>query len=437
MGGLAFTSGEDALHTPRMPKEVYEATKARCQEILRGLYDQVESPLDGPGKLDFGDIDIYLASPKPEASTGLYAVDIISKALGAERNIVEGGRGSIAVAATFAIPWPSDEADDEADKDKKHIQVDVRVCESEEKLRWMLFKHGHGDLWQIVGAQIRPYGLTVDDSALWLRIPEIEESNKKLAKIFLTMDPPKVLDFLGLPMGEYWDQPFTSEKDLFEYIAFCRLIYVVPIAPEPDAKSLKSNDRRRMRQRSVFKNWMDEFVPECRQLGRFSVKKFTREAVTEEAFAAFGVEEEFKARRKEFLIKRQEDSIWNSLIKDSIPTPDVSDQQAILYKSCTVKALKEIILGNGENYNLEIDRENLKDSDGFYNIEYVEEFIKTHKDDVGEAALARHYGKYAEHKLQKETKAETQPSSIGSGLGQDSGFDAKRVQLPIRARSEL
>ncbi|PON25810.1 hypothetical protein TGAM01_v205247 [Trichoderma gamsii] len=410
MGGLAFTSGKGALCTPRMPKQVYETTKARCQEILRRLYHLVESPLDGPGKADFGDIDMFLASPTPEASTGLYAVNIISKALGAERTLVEGGRESINIAASFAIPWPSDEPSNAQDADKKHIQVDVRVCESEDKLRWMLFKHGHGDLWQIVGSQIRPYGLTVDDTAMSLRIPKIEESNKKLARVFLTSDPSKVLDFLGLPKEEYWDHPFPSAEDMFDYIGSSRLIYVAPTASEPDAKSLKSDDRRRMKQRPIFKKWMDEFVPECRQSGRFSERRLTREAITEEAFAVFGVETEYKARRKAFLIKRQKDYIWNTLIKDSFPTPNPSDSRAILHKSCSVKALKEIILGSGENYSFPLDQKSLKNSDGFYDMKYIEEFIETHKDEVGKAALVRHNEKYAEHLYSKGTKATMQPS---------------------------
>lgn len=410
MGGLAFASGKYALYTPRMPRKVYESTKAQCQEILSSLYHHVESPLDGPGKVDFGDIDIYLASPKPEASTGIYAINIISRALGAEHTIVETGSDSIKAAGSLAIPWPKEETNDGEDADKKHIQVDVRVCESEDKLRWMLFKHGHGDFSQIIGVMIRPYGLTIDDSALWLRVPEIEESNKKLAKIFLTSDLPKVLDFLGLPMEGYWDQPFPSAEDMFDYIACCRLMYVAPTAPEPDAKSLRSNDRRRMRQRLIFKKWMDEFVPECRQHGRFSEQKLTKEAVLEEAFAVFGVEEEYKARRKEFLMKRQEDFIWNTLIKESIPTPNPSDARAVLYKSCSVKALKEIILGNSENYDFQPDKKSLKTSDGFYDVEYIQKFIEMHKDDIGKAALVRHNEKYAGHVFQKKTKAEMQSS---------------------------
>jgi hypothetical protein len=242
---------------------------------------------------------------------------------------------------------------------------------------------------------------------LWLRIPEIEESNKKLARIFLTSDPPKVLDFLGLPMEQYWDRPFPSAEDMFDYITSCPLIYVAPIAPEPDAKSLRSNDRRRMRQRPIFKKWVDEFVPECRQLGRFAERKSTREAVTEEAFATFGVEKEYKARRQEFLIKRQEDFIWNDLIKESIPTPSPSDSRAVLHKSCSVKALKEIILGSGENYDFPIDRNKLKDPDGFYNMEYIKEFVETHKEDVGKAALVRHNEKNAGRLLQKGMKGMT------------------------------
>ncbi|KAM0257318.1 hypothetical protein ACHAQJ_004405 [Trichoderma viride] len=309
----------------------------------------------------------------------------------------------------MAIPWPTDEEKDKGEADKKYIQIDVRVCETEHKQRWMLFKHGHGDLWNIVGSMIRQYGLTVDDSAMWLRVPEIEESDRKRARVFLTSEPAKVLDFLDLPMDGYWDKPFLNIEDIFDYAARCRLMYVPPVAPEPDSKKLKANDRRRMNYRPVFRKWVDEFIPECRRLGTFSERKFTREVVTEEAFSAFGVEEEFNTRRKEFLAQRQRDFIWNTSIKGSIPEPKSSDPKDILYRSCLFKALKGIILEDNTSYGI-VPEKSLKDSDGFYNMEDVQDFIAKYQDEVGKAAIARHHSNVEECMRNKKSKAEKQSS---------------------------
>ncbi|KAL7944236.1 hypothetical protein V8C42DRAFT_346006 [Trichoderma barbatum] len=406
MGGSAFASGVNPLFTPRMPKEVYEATKSRCTKILCTLYSCVESPLEGPGKRDFGDIDFLLTSPKPEASRGAFALQTISKALGAERIITAGGNEP---AGNLAIPWPADERDDKEESDKKYIQVDVRVCETEQKLRWMLFKHGHGDLWNLVGSMIRSYGLTVDDSAMWLRVPEIEEADRKRARIYLTSDPAKVMDFLDMPMDGYWDKSFTNNEEMYDYATRCRLMYVPPVAPEPDAKKLKANDRRRMNYRPAFRKWVDEFLPECRRLGKFSERKFTREKITEEAFSVFGVEKEFNTRRKAFLAERQRDFIWNTSIKGSIPEAKSSDPTDILYRSCLAKALKKIILEDDASFGV-VPEKSLKNSDGTYNMEDVQTFIAKHQEEVGKAAIARHGVEYTEHKRKKKDKA-GKPSS--------------------------
>jgi hypothetical protein len=59
-----------------------------------------------------------------------------------------------------------------------------------------LFKHAHGDLWNLIGSTIRPFGFTVDEEALWVRIPEIEKFNKKRAKVLLTRNPAETVHFL-------------------------------------------------------------------------------------------------------------------------------------------------------------------------------------------------------------------------------------------------
>lgn len=98
MGGLAFAKGPDALYTPRMPREVYEYVRDNCHAILRELFAVVTTPIEGPGKSDFGDIDIFVTLRKEEyfgesaalkvPGTGeKFPFGTIQRLLGAERKI--------------------------------------------------------------------------------------------------------------------------------------------------------------------------------------------------------------------------------------------------------------------------------------------------------------------------------------------------------------
>jgi hypothetical protein len=194
MGGLAFSKGPNALYTPRMSPGVYEYVGNNCHAILRELFVVVATPIEGPGKSNYGDIDFFVTWRKQElfpssASNSItgasmkYPFDAITRLLGAERTeLVKED------AAMFAIPWPKhlpegiqDNVEDEIDR-PRFIQVDIHICSTLENLEWFLFKHAHGDLWNILGSTIRPYGLTVDEVGFYLRIPEIENLDKKRAK---------------------------------------------------------------------------------------------------------------------------------------------------------------------------------------------------------------------------------------------------------------
>ena len=402
MGGSAFSSGKDALSTPRMPKDIYEAVKSRCHAILRELYIHVASPTDGPGKQDFGDIDILLACPKKGTSINKGdGVSSVAKALGATRCIVNYG-----AASNLALPWPASKDASSMESNSpasgvgvdKYIQVDIHILDSVKDMEWLLFKHGHGDIWSILGSVMRPYGLTVDEGALWLRIPEIEQSNRNKAKVFLTSEPREVLEFVGLDIDRYFEGPFHDAQTMYEYIAQCRMFSVPPLKPEQDRDSataedlekLKSNDRRRMQQRPVFRSFFDDFVVQCRSEGRFAERRTSREQITNEAFARFHVEAEFKARRDAFLLKKQKETIWNKLIKGSVPVPQQSDAGAVTYRACLVKALKRIILEDDESYGVRLDQ-SFRGQDGFYLMDNVADFVARYQDKVGEAAMRRHH----------------------------------------------
>ena len=60
MGGSAFSP---SLFTPRMPPDVYAHVLSEVHRKLRTLYEHVETPVEAPGKVDYGDLDVLVYSP--------------------------------------------------------------------------------------------------------------------------------------------------------------------------------------------------------------------------------------------------------------------------------------------------------------------------------------------------------------------------------------
>lgn len=84
----------------------------------------------------------------------------------------------------------------------------------------------------------------------------------------LSNDPVEILHFLGFKVEGFWTGPFDSVQTLFDYAATCRLFGVKKTDEPQDCdentagvgggatgKKLKSNDRRRMNYRPVFRKW--------------------------------------------------------------------------------------------------------------------------------------------------------------------------------------
>ncbi|KAI0904231.1 hypothetical protein F4823DRAFT_224495 [Ustulina deusta] len=424
MGGLAFASGPNRVCTPRMKPDVYRAVRDRCQEKLRKLFVAVATPIEGPAKTSFGDIDLFVAwdrnrifPPSRPASFGTPSEspkEAIRRALGAIRCKSDNPH-----TETMAIPWPKDfphqdteskimsvpkagkdkseaEEGDEDDVSANYpkllgIQVDVHVCETLDHLQWMLFKHAHGDLWNLLGATIRPFGLTIDEVGLYIRIPEIEEIDKKVAKVLLSTDPEDVLRFLGLKFDDKkWEEPFASDKDIYEYATTCRLFWVRPHktdasdvdgANNPDAQSgdevvaekrkLKSNDRRRMAYRPLFRKWIEEFLPACRASGRFPTTSFTRDEVRQQVFEYFPhVQPLYDSRIIKWRIERQRQTLWREVIKATVPV-DIDVHQ----RSCCTSALKKIIMNDDSSFDGIAAPPTLKDRNGLFNEDFVRAWV--------------------------------------------------------------
>jgi hypothetical protein len=352
-----------------MPLEVYSQVLSQTQEKLCKLFAYVDSPIEAPGKESYGDVDILVFGAQ-----GLPAVEQ-SEAGNANRHeaalklaAVLGAKDWIAVKGNptmnFAVPWPSNggRGSETSDVDVimdgggelelglgKYVQVDVKLCDSLADFQWELFHEAHGDLWNILGTTIRKYGLTVNNVGMHLRIPEIEANDRKKSMVFLSSEPDAILRFLGLDKEKWW-KPFGSLEGMFLYAAGCRMFWVKDIGEldgegegegerkgheeigtgdmerviegqeggEMGKKKLRHNDRQRIKKRTIFAQWMDEFIPKCRKTGLYQESSMTREQIRDDAFKIFGVRSEYQARLGEWLIARNRDDV-KTTIKRAVP----------------------------------------------------------------------------------------------------------------------
>ncbi|KAK3989197.1 hypothetical protein QBC44DRAFT_89839 [Cladorrhinum sp. PSN332] len=436
MGGSAFSYLENPPYTPRMPPVVYEQAKVACHAALRELFVYVATPIEGPAKADHGDIDILVCQekrlffPKSEADATPKShnelLNEVKLLLDAEFCKIVGP------AANLAFRWPSSrgaEVTEDEEGKKKYIQVDVRICKDVDQFCWGLFKHAHGDLWNLLGSTIRPFGLTVDEDALWIRIPEIENHDRPRSKVMLTNNPVEIVHFLGMKVEGFWSEPFGSVEALYDYATTCRLFWVKEerndsceegaIGGEEGKTKLKSNDRKRMAYRAVFRRWIEEYIPQLRSEGRFrkppgnsSGIRGLRAMVRDEAFEAFFIEPEYNHRLNDWRLQKNVEQV-KRLIKDFIPKEDGEEHRdPIQYRSCLVSGMKKVILENDTNFEAVV-RPQFKDAEGFYDLDVVREFIVNNQKQVGEVAWGVALARAFESKERKR-KAEAEAAVMAA-----------------------
>ncbi|KAM0498257.1 hypothetical protein ACHAP8_006342 [Fusarium lateritium] len=549
MGGKAFSHSDPPLETPRMPKEVYLEVKNKVIRALTPAFGWIDSPIEGPGKKDFGDIDIIVSGLIGDDMRKESILTLINHLLEADAQITEPGS---AVAAHFAIHWPKhlpqpvthdplqddtsnelkssatplgdvssactsssdlsrpqsgapgnpdsnaepltlkelqdkgrtilphavarqtglavalmadspgselgspspqgtfspspdsgkrrksswsakgkklfiprsrsfssfsnlisklgqsswnsgDSSGDEdikkkgasstpdsinGDKSGFYIQVDVHYCDTVKQAKYLRFHQAHGDIWQLLGSVIKPFGLTVDNVGLWIRIPEVERIDKKRAKILLTSVPNQILEFVGVSSTEYW-RPFADVNTMFGYISQSPMFYV-PSDYSEDYEPTKSNDRQRLAKRPVYAHWVHVFKPLCRSQGFYSKALTTREGVKNKAFETFKIESDYHQRLREFLFEKQKNDIIKE-IKNIFPGPaQPTNQKAIQMRALHIKAMKEIIIErvDASRYNI-VAPNSVRLPNGLFNMDRVRAFARTIENDVVAAVERR------------------------------------------------
>lgn len=146
MGGSFFSSGDNPLHTPRMPPHVYHQVKAACHAVLRSMFLCVATPIEGPEKEDYGDLDILVTIETglvfPTSSQQGVPREIeelaadIKTASNAERVMVNPYTSSV----HLAIPWPkydSQTGEERNPTPQRFVQVDVHICRDLDQMFWV------------------------------------------------------------------------------------------------------------------------------------------------------------------------------------------------------------------------------------------------------------------------------------------------------------
>lgn len=202
----------------------------------------------------------------------------------------------------------------------KYIQIDIHICPDPTTFSWHLFFQAHGDLWNMIGGIIRPFGLTCTTTGLYLRIPELEQHNKTEARVLMTTKPTTVLEYLGLDPDRY-HKDFASWDDMMDYIATCR--FHNPARPI----DMKSKDRQRRGRRPVYNYWINSYLPAHRddqQPGKSA--SLTRAEVEKDAKAFFGPSfaAEFDDQRAKGVREIEMQRLWAEIKK--VPLDDPKDK---------------------------------------------------------------------------------------------------------------
>ena len=379
MGGSAFKS----FSTPRMPTEVYIRTRDQVVQILRELYVHADCPIEGPGKEDHGDIDILVSLPRvlqhgsaeqdkedaetPEKSPRNVDFEVVYDRLQALHCIY----GSPTVIQ-YAIPWPDDLlhlVPRRPPMGTIHIlplaiQLDVQVIPNPSLYEWTLMMNSHGDFCPIVGAMIRPFGLTLAGTGLFVSIPGLEEEiskglkgGRRASRVHLTDSTTEFLLFLGFKQQDF-SKPFESVDQFFSFICTCRFFHGKPPRRQNSSNEItepKAYDETKMRHRNIFLRWIEDFLPGCENPAGRSAE-MTRQEVVEEALKAFPkARDEYDMKLRAGLRDIAERTFWSQLHDDlleRIEKVEITKSEAIAsdIKACDdgdermAEELKSVVL---------------------------------------------------------------------------------------------
>lgn len=317
MGGNAFKN----LAIARIPHSHYPTCVTTILARLQPFYSTLLVPPSAPEKPSHGDIDIIVAGRQRP-----FGADELAGALCAASHITTKGSPTTAFAAWIEPPIQS------------YVQVDVHECETRAAAEWVAFFHSYGDLWNILGALGRHFGIFVNHHGCWCIVAATDEKKKASAKrykVLLTADPREVLDVYGLD-AERFEAGFGTLDEMFRFVCTSRFMRKVVFT-----KEVKSSDRTKRRKREVYAKWVDEFVPSLPD----EETTLTRDAVREELLNRFWKQDEYNAVAEEIATLVRNREAWAKVIDERKATLNPTDV------GLTVRFLKKKWEAKHKTYN--------------------------------------------------------------------------------------
>ena len=277
MGGSAFAQAfapeAPTLNTPRMTPEEYENIRRVWIRELEAYFPNcnVKSLREAPEKESYGDIDISVALNQ--------RVDFVAMAqeLGAKGVICRSGGNAqkcslavykdISLRSTNTIVYKLLDAKNPQTQGgvttAEYVQLDVEILETE-LVDWHVFYSSYGDLAGILGRIVTYLGFSITDRGFILRTRELDDSKTsqivniadKDGMVFLSRNPKKVMEFLGVSVEDFY-KGFTTLEEMYQWVGKCRLLRAEPVKLRRD----KAHDRYREQKRTVFSGFFKEWLP--------------------------------------------------------------------------------------------------------------------------------------------------------------------------------
>ncbi|KAK1080517.1 hypothetical protein LTR33_005477 [Friedmanniomyces endolithicus] len=277
MGGSAFAAasahGEPTLNTPRLTQEDYTRLKAILKTSLQAFFGpntKLDTLSEAPEKDSFGDIDFIVARDEPTdwlalatfiGAAGLIAHHPRMRSLAIP--IADTGSARPPVSHKPIPPQKLKTSPMPAKTVDQYAQIDIETVPTS-LYPWRTSYSSYGDLSSILGHILRPLGFKLSENGLFLRLKELEQAKSMLCHgiadhdglLFLSCDPDKVMQFLGLSADRY-EQGFATLDELYVWLGHCRGV----CAELGWTRRQENSSDRAKEKRTVFMRFLEEWVP--------------------------------------------------------------------------------------------------------------------------------------------------------------------------------
>lgn len=301
MGGNAFAQSD--ITVIRIDDQVYLQSATNYQSVLERFYEQVLLPPSAPGKSDHGDIDFLVSQPRFREDE-----ENVEEKVGKEIGAAAVYRNS--AMTSYAVPHPQ--------QVDQCIQLDTQLCDPA-YLSWLYFITSYGDLVPILGSIHHKLGLIINDKGFWVQLDLPKNANacgipRNELVVFLTLDPERMMEFLGLNAKRY-RAGFKEEEEIFTWIKDGR--YFRPVKrPQANPTTTEANG-------GLAAEGDGQTAPKRRMLARFATYSSTQPPgadsttpsaqVALEAVTFFDKRKEYDTRLQHCLSEVQDFNFWQQV----------------------------------------------------------------------------------------------------------------------------